>query len=672
MQVVTAFPRRVRTVENLWIPMPDGIRLAARMWLPENAGSDPVPAILEAVPYRKRDGLRTRDEEMHPYFAGHGYACLRLDLRGTGDSEGLPDDEYTPGEQADLVAVIGWIARQGWCTGKVGMMGISWGGFNALQVAMHRPSALKAIITLCASDDRYNDDVHYMQGCLLHDNFAWSSAMYAFVSQPPDPAIVGDRWREMWLERLKHYKYPARLWYAHQRRDEYWRQASVCEDYDAIECAVFAIGGWEDGYSNAVARLVEKLKAPCIGLVGPWGHAYPNKALPGPTIGFLQEALRFWDHWLKGRDTGLMREPKLKVWMNSSHAPDPRAMLRPGRWIAQRAWPGPNIAPRDFWLSARGLEETPQPDATFSIKSPQTTGSMTVEWCSYGGSDGDFPGDQRTDDGSSLCFDTLPLEEPLAFFGAPRLHLAFSVDRPIAKICVRLNDVAPDGASTRITYTLFGLNHAWDQANPVALESGRLYRATIPLNTIAYEIAAGHRLRIAISTACWPQLWPEPYAATVMIHAGGSRLELPVRAALPEDAAPRAFDPPVKSASRPCTITRAEDWHRTITRDVATGATELVMVKDSGGVRFDDIDWRLDCGGTERYRIRPDDPLSAEADCIYHHELSRGEWAARTITRTTLRNDATHFHFTATVDAYLNGERIFSDQDAFSIPRDFM
>jgi putative CocE/NonD family hydrolase len=552
------------------------------------------------------------------------------------------------------------------------MMGISWGGFNALQVAMHRPPALKAIIALCASDDRYNDDVHYMQGCLLHDNFAWSSAMYAFVSQPPDPAVVGERWREMWLERLKHYKYPARIWYAHQRRDAYWRQASVREDYDAIECAVFAIGGWEDGYSNAVARLVEKLKAPCIGLVGPWGHAYPNKALPGPAIGFLQEALRFWDHWLKGRDTGLMREPKLRVWMNASHAPDPCATLRPGRWIAQRDWPASNVVMRDFWLGTRGLEPAQQPDAALSIRSPQNAGAMTVEWCSYGGSDGDFPGDQRTDDGCSLCFDTLPIEAPLAFFGAPRLRLAFSVDRPVAKICVRLNDVAPDGASTRVTFTLFGLNHAWDQANPVALEPGKVYRATIPLNTIAYEIAAGHRLRVAISTACWPQLWPAPHAATVTVHTGDSRLELPVRLPVAEDSESRDFDPPVKSAAEPCTATRAEDWHRTITRDVATGATELVMVKDSGGVRYDDIDWRLDCGGTERYRIRPDDPLSAEADCVYHHELGRGDWVARTVTRTTLANDATHFHFTATVDAYFNGERIFSDQDAFSIPRDFM
>jgi putative CocE/NonD family hydrolase len=672
MKTVTEFPHKIRCVENLWIPMPDGVKLAARMWLPEDATAHPVPAIIDCLPYRKRDGLKSRDEAMYPYFAGHGYASLRIDLRGTGDSEGLPDDEYTPAEQADLVAAIAWIASQDWCSGNVGMMGISWGGFNSLQVAMRQPPALKAIITVCASDDRYNDDVHYMQGCLLHDNFAWSSAMYAFVSQPPDPAVVGERWREMWLARLKHYRYPAHIWYGHQRRDEYWRQGSACENYDAIKCAVFAVGGWEDGYSNAVARLVEKLRAPCIGLAGPWGHAYPHNALPGPAIGFLQEALRFWDQWLKGRDTGIMQEPKLRVWMNASHAPDPCAKERPGRWIGHRDWPAPRITPRDFWLGARGLEDTRQPDVKRAILSPQPTGHMTVEWCSYGGSDGDFPGDQRADDGCSLCFDTLPLSAPLEFFGAPVLHLAFSVDKPMAKIAVRLNDVAPDSASTRITYTLFSLNHAWDQAQPVALEPGKVYHAKITLNTIAYALQPGRKLRVAISTACWPQLWPGPTATTLTVHTAESRLELPVRPPHAEDKELRPFDPPEESAANPYTITREGDWHRTVTRNVATGAYELVMVKDYGAVRYDDIDWRLDCAGLERYRVKPHDPLSGEADCTYHHELSRGDFVARSETRTTLRNDATHFHLTATVDAYENGQRIFSDEETLSIPRDFM
>ena len=156
---------------------------------------------------------------------------------------------------------------------------------------------------------------------------------------------------------------------------------------------------------------MEKLKAPCIGLVGPWGHAYPHNALPGPAIGFLQEALRFWDQWLKGRDTGIMREPKLRVWMNSLARAGSRARASGrGAGSRHRDWPAPRITPRDFWLGARGLEDDAAARrAALSILSPQTTGAMTVEWCSYGGSDGDFPGDQRTDDGCSLCFDTLPL-----------------------------------------------------------------------------------------------------------------------------------------------------------------------------------------------------------------------------------------------------------------------
>ena len=598
---------------------------------------------------------------------------LRIDLRGTGDSEGLPDDEYTPAEQADLIAAIAWIAEQTWCSGKVGMMGISWGGFNSLQVAMHRPPALKAIITVCASDDRYNDDVHYMQGCLLHDNFAWSSAMYAFVSQPPDPAIVGERWRDMWIERLKHYKYPARIWYGHQRRDEYWRQGSACENYDAIECAVFAVGGWEDGYSNAVARLVEKLKAPCIGLAGPWGHAYPHNALPGPAIGFLQEALRFWDHWLKGRDTGLMAEPKLRVWMNRSHAPDPCAAERPGRWIAHRDWPAPAIEIRDFWLGARGLEPTRQPDATLSIKSPQN---------------------DRHDDRRMV----LLRRQRRRLSGRPahrRRQLAvlrhacrWARRSPSSgrRACILLLGRPAGGQDLRAPQRRragrrLDPHHLHAVRAQPRLGPGQSHRAGAGQDLSRDHPAQHHRVSGLCGASAAGRDLDRVLAAAVAgaicarrvtVHTGDSRLELPVRPPHAEDTGLRPFDPPAKSAMEPCTVTREADWHRTITRDVATGATELVMVKDSGGMRYDDIDWRLDCAGTERYRIRPDDPLSAEADCVYHHELSRGDWVARSVTRTTLKGDATHFHFTATVDAYFNGERIFSDQDVFSIPRDFM
>ncbi len=282
MVVASALPYRVRVVENLWIPLAEGIRLAAKLWLPETTDRTPVPAVLEYIPYRKGDATAQRDAMLHPYFAGHGYAAIRVDMRGSGDSDGILTDEYLKLEQDDALEVISWIARQPWCTGAVGMIGNSWGGFNALQVAARRPPELKAIITSCSTDDRYADDIHYMGGCLLSDNLRWATIMLANNSRPPDPAVVGERWREMWLARLRDSGFWMKPWIEHQRRDAYWKHGSVCEDFASIQCPVFALGGWSDGYSNAVPRLMAGLKVPRKAWIGQWSHNYPHLANPGP------------------------------------------------------------------------------------------------------------------------------------------------------------------------------------------------------------------------------------------------------------------------------------------------------------------------------------------------------------------------------------------------------
>ena len=305
MRVVTDLPRPVRVVDHVWIPMPDGIRLGARIWLPADAEDDPVPAILEYIPYRKGDGTAVRDHPRHAYFAGHGYAVLRVDIRGSGESGGILHDEYLPQEQDDALEILRWIAAQPWCTGAVGMFGISWGGFNGLQVAAHAPPELKTVISLCSTDDRYADDVHYRGGSVLAlEMLSWGASMLSFNAIPPDPAVAGEGWRELWLERIDSVDPYEHEWLRHQRRDDYWKQGSVCEDYAAIECPVYAIGGWADGYSEAVFRLVKGLGPPSKGLLGPWSHAFPDDVEPGPAIGFLQECLRWWDRWLKGVDTG--------------------------------------------------------------------------------------------------------------------------------------------------------------------------------------------------------------------------------------------------------------------------------------------------------------------------------------------------------------------------------
>ena len=287
--VRTEFPRDVREIENIWITMPDGVRLAARIWLPADAEDDPVPAILEYLPYRKRDGTVERDHLTHPYFAGHGYAGVRVDMRGTGDSEGICLGEYLKQEQDDALAVIEWLAAQPWCSGKVGMIGISWGGFNGLQVAARQPAALGAVISLCSTDDRYADDIHFMGGCLLTDKLHWGATAFSIANTPPDPLIVGDRWRDMWVERLEHNGLWMMDWFRHQRRDAFYAHGSVCENYEDIEVPVYMVGGWADGYTNAIFRTLDHL--PGEKRAG-WsvGPQHPHFAKPGPRIGFLQNA----------------------------------------------------------------------------------------------------------------------------------------------------------------------------------------------------------------------------------------------------------------------------------------------------------------------------------------------------------------------------------------------
>ena len=225
------------------IPLVHGTQLAARAWLPTNVSSCPVPAILEYIPYKKRDGTATRDEQMHLYWKAFGYACIRVDMRDCGESTGLMLDEYLQQELGDAVEVIKWLADQPWCSGKVGMMGKSWGGFNSLQVAAMAPPDPAAIVTVCSTDDRYADDIHYRGGSLLLENFSWAATMSCYMSKAPDPLLLPDTWRTLWLQRLEAMPFLAKQWLEHSYKDDYWKHVSINEDYSAIKAAVYCIGG---------------------------------------------------------------------------------------------------------------------------------------------------------------------------------------------------------------------------------------------------------------------------------------------------------------------------------------------------------------------------------------------------------------------------------------------
>ena len=524
--------------------MPDGTRLASRLWIPEGAEEDPVPAILEYIPYRKRDYKRVRDDANAGYVAGYGYAVIRADIRGSGDSEGVLRDEYLEQELEDGEEIIRWIASQNWCNGRVGMIGISWGGFNGLQIAARRPEALKAVITVCSTDDRYADDVHYIGGCLLGDNLSWASVMFGRNSLAPDPEVVGQGWKEMWLKRLEHSGLWLKNWLEHQHRDDYWKHGSVCENYDDIQCPVMAVSGWADGYSNAVFRMLKNLKVPRMGLVGPWSHRYPHDGIPGPAIGFLQESIRWWDQWLKESETGLREEPVLKAWMQESIPPATSYEERPGYWVGLNEWPSEKVGSRSLYLTGGYTLSEKEPNADpepFWVKSPLSLGMFAGKWCSYSAPP-DLPGDQREEDGGALVFNGEILKENLEILGAPEVDLILDADRPVAMVGVRLSDVAGDGKVSRVSYGVFNMTHHQSHENPEPLVRGKKYRIRFPMNEIAHIFPAGHRIRISISSSYFPLAWPPPELTTLRIYTGESLVRLPVLRG--EGDAEVSFGPP--------------------------------------------------------------------------------------------------------------------------------
>ena len=670
MSIREDFPHPTEHLRHVEIPLRDGTRLAARIWRPESAARRPVPAILEYIPYRKNDRTAQRDSLMHPYFAGHGYASVRVDLRGSGDSEGVLTDEYTQQELDDGVEVLEWLAAQDWCSGKVGMIGISWGGFNGLQIAAMQPPELGAVVTVCSTDDRYADDVHYMGGCLLGDNISWAEQMFAYNAMPPDPANVGERWRDMWLQRLEANEPWLITWLEHQHRDAYWKHGSICEDWSKVTTPVMAVSGWADGYSNSVFRLMKNLPGPRMGLVGPWSHKYPHIGVPGPAIGFLQECLRWWDRWLKDIDTGIEAEPMLRAWMQDSVPPTPRYDHRPGRWVGEAQWPSKRIEPQTWRLAPGGrlLREADAgaPDASanlgdvpfLSVKSPLSTGVFAGKWCSYSATP-DLPSDQRQEDGGALVFDSDRLENAVEILGAAEIELEYEVDKPIGMVAIRLSDVDEDDRVTRITYAVRNLCHDGGHEHPHPIEPGERRRTHIKLNDIAQRFAAGHRIRIAISTSYFPLTWPAPEHAKLRVFTENCHLTLPTR---PPDPKDRDITFEEVETADPHRVTQLgipnHNW--TVLYDLARGQHTLTVTDDNGMVQMDDADLlHSDCT-VEEYSAKADDYGSARAQTRTRRVLRRSDWECTTQTRMLLTSDTEHFFLRAELDAWEGEVRVFS------------
>ena len=527
------------------------------------------------------------------------------------------------------------------------MMGISWGGFNALQVAARRPPALRAVISIASSVDRYNDDIHYRNGCHLGAHLAWSTTMLAFISRPPDSDVVGERWRAMWQERLQALEPASMTWMAHQRRDEFWKRGSIGDDFAAVQVPALVIAGWADGYRNTPAKAVVGLGGASKALNGPWIHQYPHFALPRPRVDFLSEAVRWWDRWLRGTANGVDELPQQRAFISEAVRPNERTEREPGRWVARATiTPAPNDgndAHRRLYLGDGGV-------LVPGSSSPRTVVVDTDERC--GGDAGgwwvvdparELPRDQVEDDAMSVVFDSAVLGDDIDVLGRSRLHMRIAIDRPLGNIIARLEDVHPDGVSHRVAFGVLNLAHRHGNESPQPMTPGRAEDVDVLLDDAGYRFVAGHRIRLAISTAYFPMVLPPPEHTVATITLGDETyLELPT----PTDLVDIDLPEP------------AEDLLPVYER-LATGE----VVHPTNGMI-----WRDAPDGTAI--IAADDPLSFECNERFEVMRRRSGVETRCVATGRLTATARMWQVEAGLVAFEDGIEVFSRTWAEEIRRD--
>jgi hypothetical protein len=656
-------PVGVREIENAWVTMPDGVRLAVSLWLPETGA--PVPVVLETTPYRKRDSSRAYGRFWGRKLAQHGVAFARLDARGSGDSGGLLLDEYLPREQADAAETIAWLAGQPWCNGSVGMRGVSWGGFITLQTAALAPPALKAIMPMCASDRRYTDDAHYVGGAFALTGLKWATSMKSVMAGPPDPEIFGPDWEAAWMARLQATPPIAARWLQHQREDEYWRQGSVGFDPAAIRCPAYLVGGWIDPYNEMMPRLLTSPDVPTKALIGPWTHGYPSPASPGPGLVWEVEEVAWWRHWLAGEATGVMDGPRVWAFLpeQAPAAAEPGPL--PGRWIAEPAWPLRSETLTLGFADGR-LREGPSDEGIVEHDGGVIAGLQSPEWVPFAAAQ--YPQEQSPDDAVSLrfVFDP-PADQPLDLFGVPILRLRVAADAPVAKLSARLLELEPDGRSWLVSYGVLNLTRREGHATPEPLVPGKFYDVEVPLYLTGRRLGPGSRMMLCLSERQWPLIWPSPQIASLTFDLAGCSLDLPVRPTSVDDP---AFPIPI-AASPPASGRGGAEIRREYPGPGRDAQFDEVFPPSSGVISETGTAIERD-GPNVEARLAPGDPNSGRWRVWQSVRYTRGDWDCRLEAESELTSSADTFHLRERLVACRGDRQVFEREHVTDIPRDLM
>ncbi len=655
----------VRIEDHVKIRLSDGVYLSARIWFPPS--SEPCPAILEYHPYPKRYTTAKRDEIAHACFAERGYVALRVDMRGSGDSGGVMSNEYTTQERSDAVEVIEWISRQSWCSGNVGMYGLSWGGFNSLQLAALAPKPLKAVAVAGATDDQFREDAHFMGGVMASDHIGWAATLFSFLTRPPDPAIVGRNWKSMWRRRLDALDWMLPIWLQHPARDEYWTEGFPCASEPGLRVPTLAAGGIADVFATSVLRMVSRQPETVKAIIGPWAHKFPNMGIPGPAIDWIEQCVRWFDHWLKDKNNGVELDPPLRAFVCDSYEPDENSTAtRPGRW---------HVIPTSESAAPEML--TMPLGALGTLGGTLASGKITIATAHNLGLDGgeimpmgwgaDLPGDQRRDDALSVCFETAPLDEALTVFGQPHLSLQISRDQRQGFCAARLCDVAPDDSSTRVGIGAQNLELDDSFAAISDFVPGQAQDTNLMMSAVAHRFEKGHRIRLALSTAYWPMLWPAPTNGALTLELKGSSLNLPLLPAAASDW--NDFGPADGCTPLPRSVLSEASFERTYTRDVANRSTEFI-INDVADHERSDTNGIETTGSTLRtYVVRDESPEEASMHIVRNIGVGRGEWQTSTQVEVLFTGTADEFTWDLKLVARHGNRTVVKKQFSGRAPR---
>jgi uncharacterized protein len=656
---------------DVGIATPEGLRLSCDVYRPNRSGR--FPALLEHIPYRKDDLEASGDRATGIFMARRGFATVRLDVRGTGSSEGVAQDEYTLEEQHDGVAAVAWIAEQRWCTGSVGSWGVSYGGFACIQLAALQPPALRAIAPVYATDDRYTDDMHFSGGALCALELAhYPIRILAMNALPPlrGPEESDRDFRARWLERIEATPPWIVRWLKEQHDGPYWRNGSLRPDPSRIRCPALIVAGWRDGYRTAMLRLASSLSTDWQLLAGPWMHTLPDRGIPGPRYPFMDELVQWFGRHLGGSapESDEESRPRTVFFLCEFDPPSRPPTQVSGRWLASSRWPEDLAPTKVLHLTPGGALSGKEPPDSARVEVPfgPAVGVTSGNWCPPPPGHG-LPADQRPDDARSACFSSDPLTEAIEVFGQPVAHLQVEHPGPAALVSVKLSDVAADGQTQLVTSGVLNLAHRAGHERPKPFSGVADVR--VDLQATGWRFRPGHRIRLAIAGSDWPTVWPLPTMVAPTLHVGGDqgcRIELP---GLPMDAIP--FEP---RRLVPNDLDQP-DWEEhqmpstwRIVTD-AMNATSGIEASDAWGAQSRDQRIRVEEARRYRALVQESDPLDAEVEGDATFRVDRPDVAVRSTARGRFGATGEAFVYDVSLEVSENGRPIYDRRWRGSVPR---